>query len=109
MHSNIVLHIKIYVFLSRWQRVALTWSLEKGLWLYIDNQFRSYTKRPRSKPRDVVSESSEFLIGRKNIGDETSPAQFSIGSIGIFDRFLDPEKKEIEKIFGGKSKYQSVR
>lgn len=37
------------------------------------------------------------------MGDDTSPAEFSIGSIGVFERFLDPEKKEIEKIFGGKS------
>jgi hypothetical protein len=90
-------------FYFRWQRVVLTWSLQKGLWLYIDGQFRGLTKTPKTTPRDVVDESSDFIIGRRNIGDDYKPAEFSIGSISIFKRFLD--KKAVSTVVGEKSKF----
>ena len=90
-------------FAPRWQRVVLSWSLSDGLWLYTDSQFRGWTKTPKSVPRDVVAESADFVVGRKNVGPDVSPAEFSIGSLAVFPRFL--EKKDVEKVFGGKSKY----
>lgn len=82
----------------------MSWSLSDGLWLYTDSQFRGWTKTPKSVPRDVVSESADFIVGRKNVGPEYTPAEFSIGSLAIFPRFL--EKKDVEKIYGGKSEYR---
>ena len=93
--------INIFSFAFRWQRVVLSWSLSDGLWLYTDSQFRGWTKTPKSVPRDVVSESGDFVVGRKNVEPDTSPAEFSIGSLAIFPRFL--EKKDVEKIYSGKS------
>ncbi|XP_022799604.1 uncharacterized protein LOC111337536 isoform X3 [Stylophora pistillata] len=92
--------VRTSIFTVRWQRVVLSWSLSDGLWLYTDSQFRGWTKTPKSVPRDVVSESADFIVGRKNVGPEYSPAEFSIGSLAIFPRFL--EKKDVEKIYGGK-------
>ncbi|XP_032238898.2 uncharacterized protein LOC5513456 isoform X2 [Nematostella vectensis] len=92
--------VRTSIFTVRWQRVVLTWGLEKGLWLYIDGQFRASTKTPKTVPRDVIDESSEFIIGRKNIGDDMKPADFAIGSLAIFSQFLD--KKAVSKVFGGK-------
>jgi len=51
----------------------------------------------------VVAESADFVVGRKNVGPDYSPAEFSIGSLAVFPRFL--EKKDVEKVFSGKSKY----
>ena len=93
-------------FAPRWQRVVLSWSLSDGLWLYTDSQFRGWTKTPKSVPRDVVAESADFVVGRKNVGPDVSPAEFSIGSLAVFPRFL--EKKDVEKVFGGKSKYSVI-
>lgn len=87
--------------ICRWQRVVLSWSLSDGLWLYTDSQFRGWTKTPKSVPRDVVAESGDFVVGRKNVGPDFSPAEFSIGSLAVFPRFL--EKKDVEKVFSGKS------
>ncbi|XP_027047022.1 uncharacterized protein LOC113674731 isoform X3 [Pocillopora damicornis] len=92
--------VRTSIFTVRWQRVVLSWSLSDGLWLYTDSQFRGWTKTPKSVPRDVVSESADFIVGRKNVGPEYTPAEFSIGSLAIFPRFL--EKKDVEKIYGGK-------
>ena len=91
----------VFSFISRWQRVVLSWSLSDGLWLYTDSQFRGWTKTPKSVPRDLVTESADFIVGRKNVGPDYSPAEFSIGSLAVFPRFL--EKKDVEKIFSGKS------
>ena len=91
----------LFPFDSRWQRVVLSWSLSDGLWLYTDSQFRGWTKTPKSVPRDVVTESGDFIVGRKNVGPDFSPAEFSIGSLAVFPRFL--EKKDVEKLFSGKS------
>ncbi|XP_078359625.1 uncharacterized protein LOC144644082 isoform X4 [Oculina patagonica] len=92
--------VRTSIFTVRWQRVVLSWSLSDGLWLYTDSQFRGWTKTPKSVPRDVVTESGDFIVGRKNVGPDFSPAEFSIGSLAIFPRFL--EKKDVEKLFSGK-------
>ena len=67
----------------------------------MDSQFRGLTKTPETVPLDVAPESGDLVIGRKNIGPEYSPAEFSFGSLAIYTRFL--EKKDVEKVFGGKS------
>ncbi|XP_067038773.1 uncharacterized protein [Acropora muricata] len=92
--------VRTSIFTVRWQRVVLSWSLSDGLWLYTDSQFRGWTKTPKSVPRDVMEESGEFIVGRKNVGSDVSPAEFSIGSLAVFPRFL--EKKDVEKVFSGK-------
>lgn len=92
--------VRTSIFTVRWQRVVLSWSLSDGLWLYTDSQFRGWTKTPKSVPRDLVTESADFIVGRKNVGPDYSPAEFSIGSLAVFPRFL--EKKDVEKIFSGK-------
>ena len=54
----------------------------------------------------MVAESADFVVGRKNVGPDHSPAEFSIGSLAVFPRFI--EKKDVEKVFSGKSKYIAI-
>lgn len=52
---------------------------------------------------DVVFESVDFIVGCKNVGFEYIFVEFLIGFFVIFLRFF--EKKDVEKIYGGKSEY----
>lgn len=89
----------VYVF--RWQSIALSWQLSKGLTLYIDGNFRSTTKKPNVIPVVLRKSKSAFIIGKKNGEESVGSAEFSIGSLAIYERFL--RNKDMDKVFGDRS------
>ena len=81
----------------------MTWRLDKGLWVYVDGAFRGLTKTPKTLPVVFKKEPELLVIGRKNVGPEFNGAEFGIGSLAVFSRFLT--RKETEHVFAVKGKY----
>ena len=85
----------------------MTWRLDKGLSVYIDGSFRGLTKTPRTLPIESKQEVNEFVIGRKAIGPDFQGAEFGIGSLAIYSRYLN--RQGAEKVFGIKGKRQMLQ
>ena len=90
----------------RWQRIVISWRLDKGLWVYIDGAFKGLTKTPKTLPVVFKKEPEVLVIGRRNIGPNFQGAKFGIGSLAIFGRFLS--RKETEHVFAVKCKFLLV-
>lgn len=80
----------------------LSWSLAKGLTLYMDGNFRSSTKLPKSVPIVGGKTSSHFIIGKNNQGPKVGSSEFAISSLAIYDRYLNED--DMSGLFGDKSK-----
>ena len=82
----------------------MSWSLAKGLTLYIDGNFRGSTKLPKSVPlpRAKLDSPSELIIGKANNGQNDGSAEFAISSLAVYDRYLDDV--DMGSLFGDKSK-----
>jgi hypothetical protein len=92
----------MYSSFARWQRVALSWSLAKGLTLYMDGNFRGATKLPKSVPIVARQASSEFIIGKKMKDSKLGSAEFAISSLAVYERYLTDN--DMGGLFGDKSK-----
>eukprot|EP00795_Rhopilema_esculentum_P005038 gene5038-148_t len=93
--------VRTPIYTVRWQRIVMTWRLDKGLWVYIDGAFRGLTKTPKTLPVVFKKEPELLVIGRKNVGPDFRGAKFGIGSFAIFSRFLT--RKETEHVFAVKN------
>ena len=93
----------MYSSFARWQRVALSWSLAKGLTLYMDGNFRGATKLPKSVPIVARKASSEFIIGKKMKDSKLGSAEFAISSLAVYERYLTDN--DMGGLFGDKSKW----
>jgi hypothetical protein len=79
----------------------LSWSLAKGLTLYIDGNFRGATKLPKSVPIVARKGSSEFIIGKKVKDSKLGSSEFAISSLAIYERYLTDD--DMAGLFGDKS------
>ena len=91
--------VRVPIYTVRWQRVVMTWRLDKGLWVYIDGAFRGYTKIPTTLPEQPKDSPKRFLVGRKTTGPKYAGAQFAFGSLAVYNRFLS--RQDTENVFGG--------
>lgn len=94
--------VRVPIYTVRWQRIVMTWRLDKGLWVYLDGTFRGYTKSPMTLPLQGRDQQKRFYIGRKTTGPDYAGAQFAFGSLAIYGRFLS--RVDTENVFGGAGK-----
>ncbi|XP_057314445.1 uncharacterized protein LOC130655679 isoform X2 [Hydractinia symbiolongicarpus] len=91
--------VRVPIYTVRWQRIVMTWRLDKGLWVYLDGTFRGYTKSPMTLPLQGRDQQKRFYIGRRTTGTDYAGAQFAFGSLAIYGRFLS--RVDTENVFGG--------
>ena len=105
MYHRCYFQLVIYkpdISFSRWQRVAVSWSLAKGVTLYMDGNFRGSTKLPKSVPIIDRKGNSEFIIGKKMKDSKLGSAEFAISSLAVYERYLTDN--DMSGLFGDKSK-----
>lgn len=95
--------VRVPIYTVRWQRVVMTWRLDKGLWVYLDGVFRGHTKIPLTLPEKPVEQTKRLVIGRKVSGPDYAGAQFAFGALGVYTRFMS--RNDAENVFGGTGMY----
>ncbi|XP_065670476.1 uncharacterized protein LOC100203426 isoform X25 [Hydra vulgaris] len=91
--------VRVPVYTVRWQRVMMSWRLDKGLWVYLDGAFRGFTKTPITLPEEIKEIPKKLVVGRKIIGPDYAGAQFAFGCLAVYGRYLS--HKESSLVFGG--------
>ncbi|XP_065639357.1 uncharacterized protein LOC100203426 isoform X13 [Hydra vulgaris] len=91
--------VRVPVYTVRWQRVMMSWRLDKGLWVYLDGAFRGFTKTPITLPEEIKEIPKKLVVGRKIIGPDYAGAQFAFGCLAVYGRYLS--HKESNLVFGG--------
>ena len=91
--------VRVPVYTVRWQRVMMSWRLDKGLWVYLDGAFRGFTKIPTTLPEEIKEFPKKLVVGRKILGPDYAGAQFAFGCLAVYGRYLS--HKDSNLVFGG--------
>ena len=73
------IQVRVPIYTVRWQRVVMTWRLDKGLWVCLDGVFRGHTLIPLTLPEKPLEQTKHFVIGRKIFGPSGDYAGAQVG------------------------------